>query len=570
MHGLRKHLRVRDLIGRLGRQDGWVLMDAVWSSVVVVLAFIGTTMAFEGSNRSVVRDQTKSQAMVVAQNELEEMRAEARIDINKLACTTASRADCINGTTDVVNYKGVAYDVARTAYYTDSVDGDPVDACGAPYSSGNASARYLYMKVVVTYSGQNTYAGGGFSSAPTMLDSYYAPEAGTGQANTGTLRVYVLDRDGALITPATKLFLYDGTNSQVDSGTVNSSTGCYLFTGLSRQNYFVKANVTSGRQDLYLSNTGSGVVTQTVRMPFRGALTRVLRIDRPNTVTAAFRTKNDNGGTVTLNPSNQQSSAFVGPWVAMNDEIVSDPTVEFAAGPGRTYMPHSNATIKNLLFPTADGYDTYAGPCNLNNPDDGNTSNGSEWTSLPASGQLGTSAWQPGSTYTGLAFDLTRLRTHVFAAGGGAPTAPLRANATYYWGQTLVSGRVNVMLTGDQSNNSIYVSCGNNASLFNNWVRLPGTVSTTGAKVGYLTDQAEALPAGTYSVCVRAEVQATKRSTNSWGSWSTSATYQTFTVYRTVDAQDLTSKANLGVDFDLSDIAANEGSTSTCSGANWT
>src|SRR4051812_4251947 len=102
------------LFGLLGRrlkdERGWALIDALASAVVVVLAFVGTTMAFNGSNASVVRDQKKTQALIVAQNQLNFLRSQAQTDINALI-------DNYNNTTTAVVYKGTTYNVSRQAYY---------------------------------------------------------------------------------------------------------------------------------------------------------------------------------------------------------------------------------------------------------------------------------------------------------------------------------------------------------------------------------------------------------------------------------------------------------------------
>jgi hypothetical protein len=332
-----------------------------------------------------------------------------------------------------------------------------------------------------------------------------------------------------------------------------------------RATYYVKATVTNPLQDMYLSNLNTGTISQKVDMPYRGALTRVMRIDTPNTVTVSFKTYTGNKtNPITVTPGSTTSS-FVGPWVAMNDEILSNPTNEFSTGPGRTYMPHQDSNITNLLFPAADGYSAYAGACNLNDPDDGNNGNGSEWVAIPQTSELGTSVWDPGSTYASGILWLSQIRARIYATTSSKPTGILLPNKTYYWGQTVTSGKVNAKLTGDQGNNSIYTDCGARSSLFNTWQRLPGSVDTS----GYLTDSAEAVPTGTYDVCIYAQVKVTSQATNSLGQWTGSPQTTTLNIYRLTQKQTVTYQSSVNPTYDLSSVTASEGSTSTCTGATW-
>ena len=85
------------------------LIDALASAVVVVLAFVGTTMAFNGSTASVARDAKKTQALIVAQNSINEMRG--------MASATFPTFSALNDTTKTVTYRGdrpTRFPAART------------------------------------------------------------------------------------------------------------------------------------------------------------------------------------------------------------------------------------------------------------------------------------------------------------------------------------------------------------------------------------------------------------------------------------------------------------------------
>jgi hypothetical protein len=572
-----------DGAGNRGRdQRGWVLMDALWSSVVVMLAFIGTTMAFNGGQNSVARDAQKTYAMTVAQKQLEQMRSQGQVDISTLTYDSTNSAAPVSATNgydgrvETIAYKGVNYTVAYNAYYVTGLGDNTKDACGSPYAANGSTARYIYMRVKVTYAGQTsgaTASNGSYTSTPAMLDAYFAPEGGAAQANTGTLRVYVLDRNDQVASGITSISISQGSPTAGAFQTQNVvSNGCVLFTGLPRATYYIKVATT--KEDLYLSNPTGVQVVQKVVMPYRGALSRIVRVDTPNTVTGSFRTLGGTNGTTEIQvPVASTSSALVGPWVAMNDEIVTDPTNDFAAGPGRTYMPHiaggSNTTIKNQLFPMKNGYSAFAGPCNVNNPDDAALT-GNEWLQIPAS--LTDTNWNPGGNYStgtqGMWLAQMRSRIRLSNIPTTRPSTGLQPNTSYYWGQALTSGKVNVKLTGDQTGNGIYEHCGANESLFNSWVRLPGAVDNT---TGYLPDLAEAIPSGWYDVCAYATISTNKQTTNSVGTFTgTTATTATFSMYRIIGDQKLAYKGNANPDFNFDNPRANEGTSADCSGANWT
>jgi hypothetical protein len=162
------------------------------------------------------------------------------------------------------------------------------------------------------------------------------------------------------------------------------------------------------------------------------------------------------------------------------------------------------------------------------------------------------------------------MRARFYAGGPGKPTSGLAQNTKYYWGQALASGKVAVNLTGDLANSSVYVSCGSRASLYNSWIRLPGTISLSTGKL--TSDSAMALPTGTYDVCIKATVTAQTQTTNgnTTVGWSGSPATETYTVYKIMTGQLLRFKGNASPYFDLSSTTADVGSTSTCSGADWT
>lgn len=497
---------------RLRDERGWALVDALASAVVVVLAFVGTTMAFNGSTASVARDAKKTQALIVAQNSINEMRGLGQRDIGELLA--------LNDTTKTVTYRGVPYTISYDSYYVTGLGSDLQDACEVAYSSGGGTARYIYMRVRVSYAGQTAgpSAGGSYISAPASLDSYYSPEGGGVQADTGTLRVYVLNRGGGVagITSNVQLFI-PGQTAAVDSQAPNPTTGCVLFTGLVRNTYQVKVNVTA-KQDIYMTNTSAtGAVTLPVVMPDRGALSREIRIDLPVTVSPRYYTNTGTNANYEVRTANGNTNPYFGKWVAATDQIKAAPSTDYSYIPnGLVFMPHltspSAGTLPNGMFPNAAGYAAYAGACDINNP---NLSDGvNNQVQVPTS--LTDPYWQPGQSYTP-ALWLSQIRASVNTSGVRAAPGSTSSNSTYYHSQTMDGPAVvKVRLASDVESTITSPRCKPSTNLYNTWQTL-GSLTSVGT---FLADDAEALPAGKYDICVSFPYELVRTTTNWWNTRS--------------------------------------------------
>jgi hypothetical protein len=500
---------------RLRDERGWALVDALASAVVVVLAFVGTTMAFNGSTASVVRDAKKTQALVVAQNQLNLMRGVAQRDINDLI----NNYD--NSTTSVV-YRGTTYNIERSAYYVTGLGSDQQDACGVAYSSGGGTARYIYMRVNVTYAGQVNTASGSSSSylsSPASLDTYYSPEGGGVQADTGTLRIYILNRNSGVagVTQPVHLYVAGSTIDAVPAQTPNPTTGCVLFTGLVRNTYQVKVPVNT-KQDIYMTNSSAlNTVTLPVVMPDRGSLSREIRIDLPVPVTTRFYTNTGGNPNYEVRSSNPGgTNPYFGNWIGSTDQIKAAPTTDFSYIPsGLSFMPHVNTpsagTLPTSMFPNATGYATWAGPCDINNPNIGVTDGSNYQTQLPTS--LTDSAWLPGSSGYALALRLSQIRTKLNLSGVTGPPSPTQASKTYYYGLGIggTGATVEVKLKSDTDGSTATPRCRPGTNLVGTWQTL-GKLTANGIA---LSDDLEALPVGRYDVCVTYPWTGSYKTTNS-------------------------------------------------------
>lgn len=520
MHGLRT---LRGALRRkLKDERGWALIDAVASSAVVVLAFVGTTMAFNGSEASVARDQKKTQAMIVAQNEINRMRGLAqqppKFDGND-GTRGVDGVLALNGTTSTVVYQGINYTVEYESRYVTGLGTDDQGACDVPYSGSGGTARYVYMRVNVTYAGQMNVASGSGSSylsSPASLDTYFTPDSNGAASNTGTLRVYVLDRNSNVVTGIGSVTLTDpasGTDRSPKSS--NTSNGCYLFTGLARNTYTVNVSASGTLQDLYMTNSSSrNKVTLPVVMPERGALSREVRLSTPVTVTPIFRVNTGANPNFTVTYSSTYSNAWFGGtstrpgnWIAGSTQIRTAPSADFSPAPyGIAFMPHRNtptqSTLPNAMFPLKEGYGAFAGPCDANDPNAGAADGVNNQVQVPINPS--DSNWVGGGTYQPVLW-LSQIRaTYSAVQKASKPTSGIVVNRAYYYDQAFNSGGGGVTIwvrqEADAEGATTNARCNTGFTSFNQWVQLPGSLSTPGT---YLNDISESLPAGTYDLCVQ-------------------------------------------------------------------
>lgn len=525
--------------------DGWVLMDAIVSVVIVALAFGATFVALDASSKTATRDIKKSTALIVAQTELDKMRDTLTNDISAIN-------DLENSTTNVT-YQGTVYAVSRRAYYVTGLGGEQTTACGKKFDgTSGGTAKFIYMKVSVAHNGSTTTAS---TDPSSTLDAYFAPEGGSAQTGTATLRIYVLDRNGLEINPGTQqvqLYL-DGVFQQ--SQTTNEN-GCVLFVGLERGAYEVR--IPNTRYDIYMERkpTTSAIVNVPINVPQRAALSKDVRLENPVTVTPVFRA-NNGAADFTVNTAN--ASLLVGPWTGLSEKITRASGNDYAPLPGAVYMPHASPLSPNQLYPDPGGYAAYAGACDINDPDDGDTGNGSERVVIPATSSVG--SWTPGGTLSpNPELWLSQLRARAYVNTSSAGTF-----STGYVDQNIDASTVKIAVLpkSDPGAEKEDARCGSRyATHYNKWVRLPGAASNN----TYLSDDAESLPVARYDICVRVQMDYRYRQ-YTWQSWSSTSNQIR---YLTLSDLDLLYRQAQSPAFNFSDPP--DSSTTDCAGGtvSWT
>lgn len=516
-------MALREITTRLrSEQQGWALMDALASAAIIVIAFASSMTLFGSSQRATVRDAKKTQALIVAQNELNRMR--------NVGQRSQTDLQAMNGTTKVVVYRGASFNVAYTAVATAGIGAGQVEACSVDYNAAGESASlpdssaFIYMRVDVAYMGAAGVTGiaGGPSDTTSdaghaTLDSQFAAERSTDtNLNVGMLRVYTLDGGGTPFS-VSGVTLKGPGNITIQPQASNSSKGCFLFAGLTAGAYTIQ--VSTPAQDLYMSNV-SGTVSRDYQMPTGVLRSTAIKLSTPVKVVPTF--KYSYGGVEnSLATSTAGVNDFVkgtggtGNWVAMTDEVIKPPVGNnnFFLTPGGLFMPNANSADpdKSKMYPTANGYAGFAGPCRANDPGQVN------WVNVP--GSMPNATWIPGGTLNPApVFWLSTVKpTATFpspnAKGVDNQDAGYSWSDSYrwiIWGHALVSGQVQVALVGNAVDGSnTPTTCSGGYSMDNTqaaaWRLLPGSFAGSNGVFQYTAGSkiSTALPPGRYDVCVR-------------------------------------------------------------------
>lgn len=501
--------RIKARYQRMREERGFMLMDAISSTLIVAMAFAATFAVLDSSSRSAARDAKRSQALILAQNELNRMRNIGQKNQDQLLN--------MNETTNSVVYRGQNFLVTYTAFPTTGIGEGGVGACSAAYGSVSESSTmpdnqaFVYMRVDVTPDSGPTGSTGATSASKVgsvHLDSWFAAERGSQvTTNVGMMRVYALGRDGTPSSGVSSVTLrFNSIAPDIQPVASDSTNGCFLFANLQAGEYQIR--VGTALQDVYMSNTGS-MVTSSYTMPTGVLRSTAVRLSSPIKVTPAYRYVN--GTDQNLNLTNANVNRFVkgvegtGNWFAMSDVITKPQNANHFTAPGGVMMPNnlSGDVDKSKMYPAANGYKGYAGVCHSNNPGEVN------WASAPTT--MPNATWVPGGTLSPdpiLWLSLLRPTSAVGAAPGapGTPGAAIWENGNtrwVNWGHYFTSAKVQVALSGGPDGSNVIGSCRTGYSYTHatqKWVRLPGTISTNG---GGLTDIAGALPPGRYDMCMQ-------------------------------------------------------------------
>ncbi len=331
-------------------ERGSILLEALASAVLLAVVALAVLSAVDGATAASGRNEARSVAATLAEQDQERMRAMRFTDLVNLN-------DSNNVTVD-----GIVFKVASRADWIR-------DATGATESctSDAAQADYLRIRSTVTSNVVGT------QTAPVSLTSLVTPNVSTFSGNEGALAVKVLDRDDQPVT---------GTNVTITSPSrtasdVTNGVGCAIFAHIPEGDYDITFNQTGW---VTAKTTNSGKVTA-------GETTVVeVRYDRAASVAVTYKTRWP-GAT-----GDQRSRGF--DLSANNAGLAGTPVTATAPAP-----PVETLTVKDL-FPYKTGYSFYSGTCQGPLDDQSNDPTKHDASFYTANPSLGFVALDPGDAKT--------------------------------------------------------------------------------------------------------------------------------------------------------------------------
>ena len=313
---------------RLRREEGALLLEVVFSTLVVALVSAAVLTGVSGSVKVATKNRERSVATQLAEQDQERMRSYKATELDGYS----------NSQTKTV--RGIAYTVdSKTEWYFDS---SGTKSCT---SDGNKAS---YLKLISTVTPQ-----GGRPGSAVTETSLLAPPNGTFSTTKGALAVMVVDRSG---NPRANMTV-NLTGGSFSGSDVTNSSGCANFFNVPVGSPAVTYTVTFAATGLVdrSGNASPSVTTGIVG----GQQTLVTEeLDGPVDIDVNFDTK---VGTAAAVPAKAQyarlqSSGLPAPFY-LSQSLGSFPT--------------SNNTFSwTSLYPFTSGYAAYGGPCDANDPTD--------------------------------------------------------------------------------------------------------------------------------------------------------------------------------------------------------
>jgi Tfp pilus assembly protein PilV len=304
-------------------EEGFALLEAVVSAMVVVIVAGGVVTAMGTAARTTAEERHRSVAHGLAQADLARMRSLRISDLSNLNQTGTTTQD------------GTVYTIASRGQFV-------TDATGtASCQEGIASADYILISSTVSWPSMG-------SRPPVAASSIVAPPNGSISANSGALAVSVEDSQNAGIAGVG----VNGTGPATFSGTTGAE-GCVVFGNLPAGNYTLTL---SGVGDELVDKDGNAPQPQTVSVVGESTNTVVFQGDFPGSIAVSFATK----------VGDELVASSADSVVAFNSGMTQAKT--FGNLPEGTRTPSITASG---LFPFSSSYSVYAGTCAGDNPNPG-------------------------------------------------------------------------------------------------------------------------------------------------------------------------------------------------------
>lgn len=209
---------IRNRLRHLRDEDGFIIVEVLVSAVILVTVSLAVFLTLENADKAAGTQQKRALAANFAQSELERIRSLPVEDVAKARGTRT------------VTFEGITYTETIVAKWV--TDGADEPQC----NTRSGGLDYLRTTVTITWSGMG-------NAKPVSMTTFYTPPAGAGGGDTGSVSVYITDRNGGPVSGVGVTL--DGDQ---DFSETTNANGCVVFG-------FVPASVSPG-YDVKFSRSG--------------------------------------------------------------------------------------------------------------------------------------------------------------------------------------------------------------------------------------------------------------------------------------------------------------------------
>lgn len=311
---------IRGIAANARRDErGWVLIEVVWSVVVLGVVIGSVLMSLNSSTVASGLSRARSVAATLAEQDQERLRSYRVIDLSNFYETRT------------VTLSGRTYTVTSLTEWVRDSNGEPLSCTNA-----STSADYIVMTSSVTSAS--------LTSHTVRMSSLLAPPVGSFGPSQGTLGVQVYDR------AATPVPMVPITISGPDSAVLpTNELGCAIFGYVPAGSYGVTINRAG-----WVDPAGNTLVSRSGTVTGGNVNTVTTQYDRAASVAVTFET--------TAPGDSAPRSSSARSVTAANSGVPPEGARYFTAAARQSTLTAAN------LFPFASGYSLYAGSCQAANP----------------------------------------------------------------------------------------------------------------------------------------------------------------------------------------------------------
>ena len=331
-------MQPRKLTG-IGRdQAGIAIVEVLVSALVLLIFSLGVVTVLTGSTRATAQERHRTQANMLAEQELERVRSLRIADLVSLNSTRRVLDDGTQLTGACPTAGPQSLQTCYTITSQSQFQNEPAATSGC--SAGSGSRDYLLLTIGVSWTGMGALH-------PVNAATIVSPPSGSLVPNSGSILVNVTDSRNVGIQGV----VLNGSGAGTFTGSTGP-TGCVLWRNVPVGNYTMSSGGTaSGMVD----QDGNAPANQTVSVVDQGTNTVNLMFDRPGSIqNINFRTRDYSNNLVA-------STA--------DSVIVSNTGMQLA----KQFTPISGGRAANIsttstLFPFTSPYAVYAGTCSADTP----------------------------------------------------------------------------------------------------------------------------------------------------------------------------------------------------------